>query len=352
MSSVARALSISTRDVPRLAARQRRLELEVSDPLNLQDDGRTAKTTKPGDSVSQTGPMLRKRCAPAPSPIAPKTPLKKDNDTSLGFLTQRFTELLSRTTDGVLDLNIVARELCTSKRRVYDVTNVLEGIKLIKKKSKNMVEWLGGEVNAHMDEELRALVEEERRLDELIQSCTLQDVQRIPSLKEQTVIVIKAPAETTLEVPHPEESLQVHLRSTQGPIKAFLCTNDPIPMETSDSSGASGANGSYFNISANGTNSAPLVPYPAFVQVSAKDKANRTSGISRTFNPLSEPTQHTTHDMHTSLQPSSEEQQSFVTLTPPLACSVDGEQHLVNLAEDQGITDLFSSVDLDHSHLP
>ncbi|XP_033492284.2 transcription factor E2F3 [Epinephelus lanceolatus] len=233
-----------------------------------------------------------------------------------------------------------------------------------------MVEWLGGEVNVHMDEELRALVEEERRLDELIQSCTLQvhqlcenqssqrfayltyeDVQRIPSLKEQTVIVIKAPAETTLEVPHPEESLQVHLRSTQGPIKAFLCTNDPIPMETSDSSGASGANGSHFNTSAKGTNSALLVPYPAFVQVSAKDKANCTSGISRTFNPPSEPTQHTTHDMHTSLQPSSEEQQSFVTLTPPLACSVDGEQHLVNLAEDQGITDLFSSVDLDQSHL-
>lgn len=34
---------------------------------------------------------------------------------------------------------------------------------------------------------------------------TYDDVQRIPSLKEQTVIVIKAPAETKLEVPHPEE---------------------------------------------------------------------------------------------------------------------------------------------------
>lgn len=34
---------------------------------------------------------------------------------------------------------------------------------------------------------------------------TYDDVQRIPSLKGQTVIVIKAPAETKLEVPHPEE---------------------------------------------------------------------------------------------------------------------------------------------------
>lgn len=34
---------------------------------------------------------------------------------------------------------------------------------------------------------------------------TYDDVQRIPGLKGQTVIVIKAPAETKLEVPHPEE---------------------------------------------------------------------------------------------------------------------------------------------------
>lgn len=36
---------------------------------------------------------------------------------------------------------------------------------------------------------------------------TYDDVQRISSLKEQTVIVIKAPAETKLEVPNPEEVL-------------------------------------------------------------------------------------------------------------------------------------------------
>uniref|UniRef100_A0A8D0AQA3 E2F/DP family winged-helix DNA-binding domain-containing protein n=1 Tax=Sander lucioperca TaxID=283035 RepID=A0A8D0AQA3_SANLU len=63
-------------------------------------------------------------------------------DTSLGFLTQRFAEMLRRSADGVLDLNLVAQELNAPKRRVYDVTNVLEGIQLIKKKSKNFVEWL------------------------------------------------------------------------------------------------------------------------------------------------------------------------------------------------------------------
>ena len=63
-------------------------------------------------------------------------------DTSLGLLTQRFAELIQHTRDGVLDLNVVAKELNTAKRRVYDVTNVLEGIRLIKKKSKNHVQWL------------------------------------------------------------------------------------------------------------------------------------------------------------------------------------------------------------------
>lgn len=30
------------------------------------------------------------------------------------------------------------------KRRIYDITNVLEGISLIEKKSKNNIQWRGG----------------------------------------------------------------------------------------------------------------------------------------------------------------------------------------------------------------
>ncbi|XP_034401885.1 transcription factor E2F3 [Cyclopterus lumpus] len=318
-------------------------------------------------SVSEAGGTAP---APAPNPIVRKSLFAKSRcDTSLGFLTQRFAAMLSRSANGVLDLNLAAQELNAPKRRVYDVTNVLEGIQLIKKKSKNFVEWMGGEVNVHMDQELKALVEEERRLDELIQSCTKQvhqlcenqntqrfayltyeDVQRIPSLKEQTVIVIKAPAETKLEVPHPEESLQVHLSSTQGPIEAFLCSEDPVPMDVTD---GSVANRGHSNPSANGNSAAPLVPYSSFVQVSSKDNAIRTSGVDIISSP-SEPTQHSSpvtvtpvSPMHTFLPPTSGDQQSFVTLTPPLALSLSGEEYLLSLNEDEGITDLFSSFDLD-----
>uniref|UniRef100_A0A3Q1FNU3 E2F/DP family winged-helix DNA-binding domain-containing protein n=1 Tax=Acanthochromis polyacanthus TaxID=80966 RepID=A0A3Q1FNU3_9TELE len=155
-------------------------------------------------------------------PVARKSLFERSRcDTSLVLLTKGFAELLNRSTDGVLDLNVVAQELSAPKRRVYDVTNVLEGIKLLKKKSKNTIQWLGGQVTT-LAEELKSLTEEEKYLDELIQihiclwlsSLTLrityayltyEDVNMISILKEQTVIVIKAPPETNLEVPHPEE---------------------------------------------------------------------------------------------------------------------------------------------------
>lgn len=89
---------------------------------------------------SQSPPIFP---APAPHPVTYTSTLKRSrDDTSLSFLTRRFAELLSRSADGVLDLNVVSQELSAPKRRVYDVTNVLEGIQLIKKKSKNNIQWL------------------------------------------------------------------------------------------------------------------------------------------------------------------------------------------------------------------
>uniref|UniRef100_A0A3Q1HRL9 E2F/DP family winged-helix DNA-binding domain-containing protein n=1 Tax=Anabas testudineus TaxID=64144 RepID=A0A3Q1HRL9_ANATE len=112
---------------------------------------------------------------PAPSPIARKSLFEKSRcDTSLGILTQRFAELLKCSANGVLDLNEVSQQLNAPKRRVYDVTNVLEGIQLIKKKSKNCIEWLGGKLKVQVCQDLQDLIEEERKLDELIQSCTQQ----------------------------------------------------------------------------------------------------------------------------------------------------------------------------------
>lgn len=62
-------------------------------------------------------------------------------DNSLGLLTRRFVQLLKDSPDGVVDLNGAASQLEVQKRRIYDITNVLEGIGVIEKKGKNNVRW-------------------------------------------------------------------------------------------------------------------------------------------------------------------------------------------------------------------
>lgn len=42
---------------------------------------------------------------------------------------------------------MAAVELDVQKRRIYDITNVLEGIDLICKTIKNKVKWIGGNID-------------------------------------------------------------------------------------------------------------------------------------------------------------------------------------------------------------
>ncbi|XP_059837898.1 transcription factor E2F6-like isoform X2 [Hypanus sabinus] len=173
-------------------------------------------------------------------------------DVSLARLTRRFMELVSKAPDGVLDINDVAWMLGVRKRRVYDITNVLDGIHLVRKKSKNLIEWIGKNPQERLGyeaqsrklrKELADLTTVENSLDELIKDCaqqlysltedkenarlayvTYKDIHGLQAFKEQIVIAIKAPQETKLEVPIPnEEKIQVYIKSTEGPIDVFVC---------------------------------------------------------------------------------------------------------------------------------
>ncbi|KAM9704401.1 transcription factor E2F6 [Menidia menidia] len=191
-------------------------------------------TEAPGDKMSSVPRW--------PGPAPGRTPTRED--VSLGVLTQRFLQLFLRAPDGCLDLRQVTRSLNTRRRRLYDVTNVLEGIRLLEKKSANTVQWIGscpassllGQRRSLGETESLRLVEE--TLDSLIKSCakqlfdmtdhphnatlayvTQQDVALLPVFHQQTAIVVKAPEETRLEVPAPrEDSIQVHLKGGRGPI--------------------------------------------------------------------------------------------------------------------------------------
>ncbi|CAI5526418.1 unnamed protein product [Closterium sp. Naga37s-1] len=60
-----------------------------------------------------------------------------------GLLTRKFIDLIKASPDCSVDLNVAAASLSVQKRRIYDITNVLEGIGLIEKKGKNIVRWAG-----------------------------------------------------------------------------------------------------------------------------------------------------------------------------------------------------------------
>ncbi|XP_062321196.1 transcription factor E2F3-like isoform X1 [Osmerus eperlanus] len=343
---------------------KRRLALDESDQtypiegaknLRGRGGGRGGGRARHGAAV----PELR-------SPKTPKSPAEKTRyDTSLGLLTKKFVDLLGQSSDGVLDLNQAAEILNVQKRRLYDITNVLEGIHLIKKKSKNNIQWMGcslsesgGTLNQRqrLTEELSDLGLEEGRLDQLIHDCSLdvkqlteathnqkfayvtyQDIRQLGNLDDQTVIVVKAPSDTKLEVPDPEESLSVHLTSTKGPIDVFLCPDENTPSSPVNQAGLDG-------------NGNP--PFLKVLEESAENscKSGSSDGVGRSIpatpavsvtslSPITSP--------FTSLLQQTDDQMAlggpFLNLSPPLL----NEDYMLSLGEDEGISDLFDAYDFD-----
>ncbi|KAI3360421.1 hypothetical protein L3Q82_002325 [Scortum barcoo] len=245
----------------------------------------------------------------------PKSPPEKTRyDTSLGLLTKKFVDLLAQSSDGVLDLNLAAETLQVQKRRLYDITNVLEGIHLIKKKSKNNIQWMGCsllEVEGALSQrqrltaEVSALGEEEQRLEQLIQRCSL-------------------------------DSLSIHLTSTKGPIEVLLCPDEendprsPVKNGNMDINGNSPFLKVLQDSSCTTTSPSPSLAPPSSSAVSVT-----------TLSPISSPytslLQQTEDQIPSSLGP-------FLNLGPPL---LDQDDYLLGLGDEQGISDLFDACDFD-----
>eukprot|EP00250_Pteridium_aquilinum_P004233 c14459_g1_i1 orf=157-1623(-) len=202
------------------------------------------------------GPQTPSSNMGSPSSIV-RTPVSSCRyDSSLGLLTKKFINLLKEADDGVLDLNKAADTLHVQKRRIYDITNVLEGVGLIEKKLKNRIRWKGLDATNSMEmneaaclqAELESCVLEESRLDNFIKEArerlriisedennkqwlyvTEDDIKTLPCFQNETLIAIKAPHGTTLEVPDPDEAVeyphrryQILLQSAMGPIDVYL----------------------------------------------------------------------------------------------------------------------------------
>ncbi|NWI56533.1 E2F5 factor, partial [Calyptomena viridis] len=153
------------------------------------------------------------------------------------------------------------------KRRIYDITNVLEGIDLIEKKSKNSIQWkgVGAGCNTkevidrlrYLEAEIEDLELKEKELDQqklwlqqsiknvmddstnhqypfklIVKICTLNTFLKIAVSPGDTLLAIQAPCGTQLEVPRPEmgqngqKKYQINLKSSSGPIHVLLINKE------------------------------------------------------------------------------------------------------------------------------
>ncbi|KAG7361482.1 E2F/DP family winged-helix DNA-binding domain containing protein [Nitzschia inconspicua] len=259
-------------------------------PGSLTPNKRTRAAAPPVAKDDSSVASGRSR-QPLPSPIPSGragTPSSLSHpsryDSSLGLLTKKFVQILRSSPDNSLDLNRAASELGVQKRRIYDITNVLEGIGLLVKRGKNHVSWNEnppetaaqavaegiiserGKADSDSDgipsppklkpnkapknsaeyEEMRKklekLKEEERQVDKYLcylkeqaavysgrqppsrdqlghlppgvvnvpehMYVTFEDITNMPSYKSETVIGIRAPTGTSLEVPDPDQGMK------------------------------------------------------------------------------------------------------------------------------------------------
>ncbi|KAM6214688.1 transcription factor E2F5 [Rhynchocyon petersi] len=230
-----------------------------------------AEPASSGQQAPQEPGQGQQPSPPQPQPQPPQQHLggggggSSRHEKSLGLLTTKFVSLLQEAKDGVLDLKAAADTLAVrQKRRIYDITNVLEGIDLIEKKSKNSIQWKGVGAGCNTKEvidrlrflkaEIEDLELKERELDQqrLWLQQSIKNVMddsmnnRYPlntfsyvthedicnCFNGDTLLAIQAPSGTQLEVPIPEmgqngqKKYQINLKSHAGPIHVLLINKE------------------------------------------------------------------------------------------------------------------------------
>lgn len=275
---------------------QQQQVIAASLPLSMSSSGSsrsTSSSSSPCYEQQQHYPAIvngRPSSAASSSSSSTTNPQRTRYETSLGQLTRKFIGLLQQSHDGSINLNDASGILQVQKRRIYDITNVLEGVGLLHKTYKNNIQLRGGlkdyfcgvtnavtpaaaysntnesnyrnrnppplsllfseedakasnnrknnmsSLNFDDDEssmhnspsekqllnDLAKLENDENKLDNLINKInaetarikknyasklyvTYLDLRRVPEFVNQTVIGIRPPVDTTLEVPDPFE---------------------------------------------------------------------------------------------------------------------------------------------------
>lgn len=188
---------------------------------------------------------------------------------SLGLLTTKFVSLLQQAPNGILHLKYAAENLeVKQKRRIYDITNVLEGIGLIEKNNKNVIKWKSLNLNEEendleqkrmleLREEIRDLRLRESVIDEHIRRCeqslrnvtedeetskrcyiNLSDLAELYPDPDVNIMCIKSPHGTIYHLPcnedemFEENKIKLHVKTLGSPISFLLIDKDENKVQT------------------------------------------------------------------------------------------------------------------------
>lgn len=246
---------------------KRRLHLDENSSRDDDDDfvfktptgkriRKLSESAAPSCKYPPSGPM-RPICKYSPNEDMCKKSMEKSNryDTSLGLLTKKFVGLLQLSADGVVDLNVASDKLEVQKRRIYDITNVLEGIGILEKKSKNNIQWKGGQISKddfkRLEKEIKTLEKSFVYLNRLIDDTENElkrlcrdnrygytdstDIRSCVGYPNTVMGITFPPDNTTLNVspePNEENKLSMHIKSVPGAIiEVFLCPNEAVEID-------------------------------------------------------------------------------------------------------------------------
>ena len=139
-------------------------------------------------------------------------------------LTQDFLDILMRANGAEVDLGKIGDQLGASKRRLYDVTNVLAGIGVIERCGKSKVKWIGGGGLPDEGAVLKDLMEEENEIDRMTQFVdenlamlaessdfknfawvSEEDVSKLANGEGISLFALRGPNDLSIEVPDCDE---------------------------------------------------------------------------------------------------------------------------------------------------
>ena len=156
-----------------------------------------------------------------------KKRLRQEN--SLGELTKNFIDCVKSKGLEQININEIVKKLKVKKRRIYDITNVLEGIGYIKKLGKNQIKWIKTDFlkeniitnnedsnkinyflelqkeNEKLDSFLNEINIEFEKLSEKQETkqysyVTYDDLKTLAENNNNKMIAIKAPLDTSIEI--------------------------------------------------------------------------------------------------------------------------------------------------------